>query len=163
MKSKRKRRQLNRWRVAIHEAAHWVFAEWFCTTHVDVVTIKPSDDYAGQMRPTHPPSLYSKEQVRHRLLGIVAGRAAENAITGTRRYVDGTDFHQAFDLGDAQEVLSAFTEAESLCRGIFWEPIMTAATELWQHETIRREQAGDLWQYIAPADKTWYWVNRGAR
>ena len=149
------------WRVAIHEAAHWIFSEWAGVGNVESVSIVPcaEDKTAGRCRA--PLSTYTPQGVRLTIMMCCAGRAAENVLTGTRRSLDGTDFLRAHELAGGNwfhkhlVVQGAKRQVEEYIRGVLWVPILTAASLLYEAKTIEREDARDIWYCVMPEEQPW--------
>lgn len=151
------------WRVAVHEAAHWIFSEWAGVGNVEGVTIIPSAA-AGYVGCCHTP-MYSTGLPgggRLAIMMLCAGRAAENVLTGTRRYLDGTDWVRAHGLAGGnwfrQDLMvnSAIRRVEEYIRTTLYVPILTAASLLYEAKTIGREDAREIWFCVQPADWPWF-------
>jgi hypothetical protein len=115
-------------RLAVHEAAHWVFAVVFGDGSKAIeLSIVPEEQSAGRLRrhatlatsiggglmlgeielidcdPECAESFMRnlRPMLEGELLTVVAGRAAERALCGSTQWLDGTDFLAAFALARA--------------------------------------------------------------
>ena len=149
------------WQTSIHEAAHWIFSEWASVGNVESVTIVPCAENKTLGHCRAPQLIYSRDGMRAAIMMICAGRAAENVLTGTRRWVDGDDWHRAYTLAGGHSdracaiVCEAFRKAEEYVRDVLYVPILTAASLLYEAKTIGREDARNIWFCVQPAKQPW--------
>jgi hypothetical protein len=147
------------WRLAVHEAAHWIFSEWTGAGNVQGVSIVPKDGNAGIcLSRLLPITIYQR---RMAIMTLCAGSAAENAITGTHRYIQCTDYDQAHQIARSissdtcKVVREMFYKAEAYAGGVLWVPIVTAATLLLDAKTIGASDAEDIWWAVRPEGQPW--------
>lgn len=148
------------WRVAVHEAAHWIFSEWAGVGNVEFVTILPIGESLGTTVWARWAS-YTPHAVRMAIMMLAAGRAAEEILTGNRCFIDGTDFQRACELAGDDEVeattiiVQAFFEVQEYIRTTLYVPILTAASLLFEAKIIGREDARGIWFCVQPDEQPW--------
>lgn len=148
-----------RWRVAIHEAAHWAFSEYLGIGAPRLVSIRPKGDSAGRFISLRPPlpEDFSLEGRRNRLLLIVAGSVAENIFSDTRTRISGSDVEEArqIERGHSLPIGVAQLVAKQLILGPLWVPIVTCAGELFLQHQLETSSAQFIWRIASPDEAPW--------
>lgn len=137
----------DRWRVAIHEAAHAVVLHHLGLGTADSASIVPAGESLGRISQRNHP--HSRESARKHLVMLAAGRAAENVVTGTRRFIDWTDFHKAVAIIeryglDQGDLLTAHTHAEMLCAGPLFAHVGAFASILYDVVEMDRDMVFEM-------------------
>lgn len=150
------------WRTCLHEAAHYAMSEWLgIASPVSASTWPKGDDSLGRYCDRAMNITWSNESVRLRIMVLVAGRAAERIIDGSKGWLDGTDFIRAYELRDklpAEErhraIHETTLEAEKAISTILWPQIVTIASFLFEHRELDGETLREIWWSILP-DPQW--------
>ena len=137
----------DRWRIAVHEAAHAVVLYHLGLGTADSVSATPDAISAGRCSQRN--QAWDKELAQRFLVMLAAGRAAENVFTGTRRLVDGTDnlkawkLIQRFELG-ADALSKAHDRATELCTTKLWAHIAAFASILQDMVEMDRDAVDEM-------------------
>jgi len=105
----------------------------------------------------------------------LAGFVAMNSLTGTRRFLEGSDFEMAYQLGARKEmgaewladVPASLRRCVSRVRGYIEGPlkipILAAAHILYEERTLDLTEAREVWLAVQPEEWPWLVCRRNER
>jgi hypothetical protein len=143
---------------ALYIAGQWAFAEWLGQGNVPPRTLAVEDAYI-RLTPPEVPGI--KHSQRAQIWLCCAGRAAQNALTGSHYFLDNGDVTGAMDRAGGftrkslNIVKKALAEAEIIAGEYLLVPILTAASILYDNKTIEAGDAKALWECVRPLEQPW--------
>jgi len=138
---------------AVYEGGKEALAELLSQGNIPSRTMKLKYTYL-LLAPFDVPGI--EDSPRAQLWMCCAGRASQNALTGSSYFLDNGDLCNALALaGDYSNksvniVKKVLAETEMIILKYLSVPIMTAASILYEDETIEAEDAKALWRCVMP-------------
>ena len=134
--------------IAIHEAGHTLVSELLDPGSAKLVSICKHTGNVGGITSTHKSDSYmlSNEKYRHRLLVLMAGRAAIEIVTGNMDMGSGDDMMRARDIVDETLKTCAPHDFATITTDIYRDPEV-------QREMRMKQVAFELDRYYKEAKK----------